>query len=115
VKKLIGLISVIVLSMVLIGCGNDDHPLVGRWECTFSNFIDQYNADGTGSSYDREGELRGEFTWEIVYEDGYILTVLETIIGNGNTIKLTFEIDGNQKSYYMTLLPSVYGTRIRVD
>jgi len=88
VKKLIGVILVIALSMVLIGCGNDDslvgHPLVGRWrydETFRHNYewegkyfhpegsIIQYNDDGTGRLYRPDGSLDFEFTWDLITDE----------------------------------------------
>ena len=91
-KKLLGLIALFMLSVVLVGCGNEDHPLVGRWVYP-DGHIFQYNADGTGVVFDSDGEIRFNFEWELTGENQYILTHTES----GNSLPRTFEIDGNNK------------------
>ena len=82
-KKLLGLIALLMLSVALIGCRNEDHPLVGRWENEVG-WITQYNADGTG-------------TWGAAPVDSWKVkgTVLRVIIsGVGSTV--TWNVSGNQ-------------------
>ena len=87
-KYLVGLLLVMVC-LVLVGCGSTKKGIVGKWKHESSDYTYNFKSDGTGTySY---GSSSMEFTYEI--EENQI-----SITYKGNTIPFTtrYTIDGDK-------------------
>lgn len=57
-KKSFGVLLVILLCLILVGCGKNNNSIVGKWECKLGNYsyVYTFNKDNT-CTYDAAGTL----------------------------------------------------------
>ena len=109
IKKFLGVVCLIVLTVVLVACGSDgDHPLVGNWRRTSGNtrigVVDYsvvariHEPDGTGILIEQAGLVINRYDppdghhmieWE-VRDDRIIIT-----FDDGTELSQCYELDGN--------------------
>jgi len=107
VKKIFAIVLLLGLVFALVGCGDSDHPLVGRWEGVsleiifdgeseiFDDFDDtlEFFSDGTGVT--TEGGRSFDFTWSA--ENGRL-----RMTENGDTEVMDYNISRSTLTMTMT-------------
>ena len=93
-KKILAILTILVLSFSLIACGTKKSSIVGSWlESNSSTAKDEYtfNADRTGA-YTPSSLLPADFTYTI---EGETVTIVMKLLDQETIKSYSYKLDGN--------------------
>ena len=109
-KKVISLVLVLIIGLLLVGCGSDanrDPELVGRWRDDRTGAYIEFFSNGTGR------DIAGmDFTWTT--EEGFVTWFYEeTEYHEAVEAVYSYEVDGDTLTTTPTWMPNLVITYTR--